>query len=59
MKKGVIVVGGCVDEVLQGFKKQEKIHNPLINNKYHIGTYTLYTGDNTTRGKGQLWIKNK
>lgn len=58
MKKGVIIIEGKVNEVLQGFKKQEKIQNPLIDNEYYIGKYTLFTGDIGSKGKGQLWIKN-
>ena len=57
MKKGDIVINGSVGEILQGFKKEEKIQNPLINNKYHIGTYTKYVGDMGNKCKGHLWIK--
>lgn len=58
MKKGIIVINGHVGEILQGFKKEEIIQNPLINGKYHIGKYTLYIGDiGVKKGKGQLWIK--
>lgn len=60
MKKGIMVIRGRVGEILQGFKKEEKVQNPEINGKYHLGQYTLYMGDIGTKGKrnkGQLWIK--
>ena len=57
MKRGIIVVNGDVGEILEGFTKKEVIQNPQINGEYHIGKYALYTGDETVRGKAQLWIK--
>lgn len=57
MKRGVIVVNGNVGEILEGFTKKEVIQNPQINGEYHIGKYALYMGDETVRGKAQLWIK--
>lgn len=57
MKRGVIVVNGSVGELLEGFSKKEVIQNPMINDEYHIGRYTLYMGDETVRGKAQLWIR--
>ena len=58
IKKGTVVINGSVGEILEGFTKKETVANPLINGKYHIGSYTLYVGDVTVRGKAQLWIKN-
>jgi formylmethanofuran dehydrogenase subunit C len=57
MKKGTIVVNGHIKDMLQGFKLQEIIHNPLINNRYFIGRYKLYIGDIGANGKGHLWVK--
>ncbi|OED30295.1 formylmethanofuran dehydrogenase subunit C [Methanosphaera sp. WGK6] len=57
MKKGTIVIKGNVGKILQGFVKEEKIQNPEINGKYHIGSYIHYTGDVGAKGKGHLWIK--
>lgn len=57
MKKGLIIINGSSDELLPSFKLQEKVHNPLINNRYHFGKYSLYAGDTTVNGKGSLWIK--
>ncbi len=57
MKKGIIVVNGTVGEILEGFRLKEKVQNPEINGKYHIGKYSLYVGDLSAKGKGQLWVK--
>ena len=57
MKKGTIIVQGNLEKILPSFKLQEIIHNPKINGKYFIGKYELYSGDNSVKGKGQLWLK--
>ena len=57
MKKGIIVVNGHIKDMLQGFKRKERICNPLINNRYFFGKYDLYIGDIGANGKGQLWVK--
>ncbi len=57
MKKGVIVVNGHIKDMLQGFKRKERVCNPLINNRYFFGRYDLYIGDIGANGKGQLWVK--
>lgn len=57
MKKGTIVVTGHIKDMLQGFKRKERVCNPLINGKYFYGKYDLYLGDIGANGNGQLWVK--
>lgn len=57
MKKGTIILNKKTDEILPGFTLQETVHHPKINNKYHVGVYKLYAGDEGVKGKGQIWIR--
>lgn len=57
MKKGTVVINGKINEMLPGFFPEETVHNPLINGKYYVGKYRLYSGDRTVNGKGKLWVR--
>lgn len=57
MKKGTIIINGSLEEMLPSFKLKEIIYHPQINNKYYVGKYELYLGDQGVNGKGQLWLK--
>ena len=57
IKKGTIIVTGNSEKLLPGFISKEKIHNPLINDKYYFGVYKLFIGDKGVKGKANLWIK--
>lgn len=57
MKRGTIIINKTQEKILPGFILEETIANPLINGKYYIGKYKLYTGDKGAKGKGQIWIK--
>ncbi|RAP52915.1 MAG: formylmethanofuran dehydrogenase subunit C [Methanosphaera sp. rholeuAM270] len=57
MKNGTIIVNGQSGELLPTFSLQETVHNPMINGKYYVGRYGIYSGDRGVNGKGKLWIK--
>lgn len=57
MKKGTIILNGKIEKMLPGFVLKESVHHPLINGKYFIGKYNLYSGDKTVNGRGKIWVK--
>ena len=59
MKKGTIIINGEVEDLLPNFRLKEVICNPLINDEYHFGSYKVFVGDVTSRGKGSIWVKDE